>query len=68
MKTDLFNDTATNINSHSGSTYASTSAMLLEDFPDVEAVFVKGLSYFKFNYEHITAMWSVGIYTHVPDT
>ena len=62
-KTDLFSDTVTNISSHSGSTYESTTAMLLGDFPDVETVFVKDMAYFvESNYEHI--MSGLSAYTH----
>ena len=57
-------DTVLNIDSHSGSTYASTTTILLGDFPDVEAVFVKDMAYFvESNYEHIMAS-GLSAYTH----
>ena len=63
-KTDLFSDTVMNISSHSGSTYASTTAMLLGDFPKVETVFVKDMSFYvESNYEHIMTS-GLSTYTH----
>ena len=63
-KTDLFSDTVLNIDSHSGSTFASTTTILLGDFPEVEAVFVKDMAYFvESNYEHIMAS-GLSAYTH----
>ena len=58
-KTDLFSDTVLNIDPHSSSTYASTTAMLLEHFPDVEAVFVKDMAYFNLLSQTMNTSWSV---------
>ena len=53
-----------NINSHSGSTYESTTVTLLGDLLNVEAVFVKDMFYFvESNYEHITGS-GLSTYTH----